>query len=152
MDRERSLFRLTLEGSEPQSIKILARQRDWLTLEIDGNIRDFVVFRSADQLVVEDAEGNSSSFQVVDQRRLPSGGSKKPEFEGSFSLKAQMPGKVIRVLKQPGEQVEAGEGLVIIESMKMQNELKSPKSGRVRSCGVRDGENVNAAQLLFKID
>lgn len=152
LDQEGSSFEVALGGGEPRSVEVLVRDGDWLILEIDGQIRDFVVFRDGDDLVVEEADGDSSSFQVLDERRLAAGAGKKPEVEGAVTLKAQMPGKVVKVLKQQGDQVEAGEGVAIIESMKMQNELKSPKSGTVRSCNIRDGENIKAAQLLFEIE
>ena len=152
LDQERSIFEVTLGGGGPRSIQVLVRDEDWLILEIDGQIRDFIVFRRGDDLVVEEADGDSSSFEILDQRRFAVSAGKKPEVEGAVTLKAQMPGKVIQILKQQGDQVEAGEGVAIIESMKMQNQLKSPKSGTIRRCNIHPGENVKAAQLLFEIE
>jgi biotin carboxyl carrier protein len=63
-----------------------------------------------------------------------------------------MPGKVIAVLAQEGESVQVGQGLVIIEAMKMQNELKSPKSGTVMTCNVEEGAKISAGDLLFEIE
>ena len=63
-----------------------------------------------------------------------------------------MPGTVIRVLASEGQQVETGEGLVIVEAMKMQNQIASPRSGRVSHCGVEAGQAVNTGDLLFQIE
>jgi biotin carboxyl carrier protein len=59
-----------------------------------------------------------------------------------------MPGRVVRVLVVPGDEVQAGQGLVVVEAMKMENELKAPRSGRVLELPVRDGDTVEAGALL----
>jgi pyruvate carboxylase subunit B len=59
-----------------------------------------------------------------------------------------MPGKVVRVLVQAGEKVEAGQGLLVVEAMKMQNEIRSPKGGIVERLHVKEGQPVNAGEVL----
>jgi biotin carboxyl carrier protein len=59
-----------------------------------------------------------------------------------------MPGKVVRVLVKAGEAVEAGQGLLVVEAMKMQNEIKSPKTGKIERLTVSEGQNVNAGEVL----
>jgi biotin carboxyl carrier protein len=59
-----------------------------------------------------------------------------------------MPGKVVRVLVQVGAEVEAGQGVLVVEAMKMQNEMKSLQAGRVVSIRVAEGETVNAGDVL----
>ena len=63
-----------------------------------------------------------------------------------------MPGKIIRVLVQIGEKVDAGQGLLVVEAMKMQNEIRSPKSGTVERLLVKEGQPVNAGEILAWID
>jgi biotin carboxyl carrier protein len=63
-----------------------------------------------------------------------------------------MPGKVVRVLVEEGATVEAGAGLVVVEAMKMQNELKSPKAGTVTELRAREGTTVNAGDVLAVIE
>ena len=152
LGRGTSSFLVRLEGGQACEVQVLARRGSWLTLDIDGCIHGFNVFKDGRQLVVQQPNGSSSSLQVIDRKRPGESSQEVISIEGGVSLKAQMPGKVIRVLKKLGESVEAGEGLVIIESMKMQNELRSPQSGIVRSCSVRDGDNVNSGQLLFEVE
>jgi len=70
------------------------------------------------------------------------------EVEGRQQITAPMPGKVVRVLVQEGDAVEAGRGLLVVEAMKMQNEIRSPKSGRVEKLFAREGLAVNAGDVL----
>jgi biotin carboxyl carrier protein len=74
------------------------------------------------------------------------------EAEGRQQILAPMPGKIIRVLVQAGQKVEAGQGLLVVEAMKMQNEIRSPKSGVVERLLVKEGQPVNAGEVLAWID
>jgi biotin carboxyl carrier protein len=70
------------------------------------------------------------------------------EAEGRQQAIAPMPGKVVRVLVKAGDVVEAGQGLVVIEAMKMQNEVRSPKRGTVERLLVSEGQTINAGEVL----
>jgi biotin carboxyl carrier protein len=74
------------------------------------------------------------------------------EAEGRQQVIAPMPGKVVLVLVQQGDKVQAGQGLLVVEAMKMQNEIRSPKSGTVERLLVQQGQPVNAGQALAWID
>ena len=74
------------------------------------------------------------------------------EAEGRQKIVAPMPGKVIRLLVKPGDKVEAGQGLLVVEAMKMQNEVKSPKTGTVEKLSAKEGQAVNAGDILAWID
>ena len=63
-----------------------------------------------------------------------------------------MPGKVVRVLVAQGTEVEAGQGLVVVEAMKMQNEVKSPKRGVVQKMVATEGATVNAGEVLAIVE
>jgi biotin carboxyl carrier protein len=69
--------------------------------------------------------------------------------QGPTRLTAPMPGRVVRVLAEKGSEVEPGQGLVVIEAMKMENELKAPRKGRVDEVAVREGQVVEAGALLL---
>ena len=70
------------------------------------------------------------------------------EAEGRQQILAPMPGKIARVLVQSGEKVQAGQGLLVVEAMKMQNEIRSPKNGTVERLLVKEGQPVNAGEVL----
>ena len=70
------------------------------------------------------------------------------EAEGRQQVTAPMPGKVVRVLVKAGEQVEAGQGLLVVEAMKMQNEIRAPRTGKVEKLVVAEGQAVNAGEVL----
>jgi len=74
------------------------------------------------------------------------------EAEGRQQIAAPMPGKVVRVLVKPGDPVEAGQGLLVVEAMKMQNEIRSPKSGRVEKLLAKEGQAVNAGEVLLWVE
>lgn len=70
------------------------------------------------------------------------------EAEGRQEVLAPMPGKVVRVLAHQGDEVEAGQGLFVVEAMKMQNEIRSPKKGKLERLLVTEGQVVNAGESL----
>jgi len=63
-----------------------------------------------------------------------------------------MPGRVVRILVQPGDEVAARQGVVVVEAMKMENELRSPKAGRVKDVAVAEGASVEAGRVLVVIE
>jgi biotin carboxyl carrier protein len=79
------------------------------------------------------------------------GGARPRRPDGPERLTAPMPGRVVRVMVEEGEDVDSGQGLVVIEAMKMENELKSPRQGRVREIAVREGQAVEAGALLVVV-
>ena len=63
-----------------------------------------------------------------------------------------MPGKVVRLYIETGDAVEKGDGIVVVEAMKMQNEMKSPRAGVVVSINVKPGDTVNAGDVLAVVE
>lgn len=89
---------------------------------------------------------------VRDPRSLRSRRSSETGEEGVKRVIAPMPGKVVRILARAGAAVEAGQGVVVIEAMKMQNELKAPKNGVVKKINVAEGAAVDAGQALAEVE
>jgi biotin carboxyl carrier protein len=96
--------------------------------------------------------GNNHLVTVIDPRRLRTDEDADRHHHGTAEITAPMPGKVVRVLVEAGEEVEAGAGLVVVEAMKMQNEMKSPRAGAVVSIKVAAGDTVEAGTLLAVIE
>jgi biotin carboxyl carrier protein len=90
--------------------------------------------------------------RLTDPKHLRGAGSGGAEQGGRAQVKAPMPGKVVRVLVEAGQAVESGQGLVVVEAMKMQNELKSPKSGTVAELRAEPGSTVNAGDVLVVVE
>jgi biotin carboxyl carrier protein len=119
-----------------------------LSLLIEG--RSYKVRReSANRLWIE---GSPYDTEVRDPRSLKSRRGGTAENSGPKKLTAPMPGKVVRYLVSQGDAVEAGQGLVVVEAMKMQNEIKSPKKGAVKKLVAAVGAAVNAGDALLIVE
>jgi biotin carboxyl carrier protein len=89
---------------------------------------------------------------VVEGRRARRGPAGEVAGAGEQRLLAPMPGRIVRVLVKPGDEVVARQGLVVVEAMKMENELTAARAGRVKDIGVTDGQSVQAGQLLVIVE
>jgi len=96
--------------------------------------------------------GRRYGFEVDDPRSLQGRRGAGAGTEGPRPVKAPMPGRVVRLLVEVGEDVEEGQGVVVIEAMKMQNELKSPKAGRVIRVGAAVGDTVGSGDVLVVVE
>jgi biotin carboxyl carrier protein len=90
--------------------------------------------------------------EVRDPRSLRGRRSAGADEKGPKKLLAPMPGKVVRVLFDQGQAVEAGQSVLVVEAMKMQNEIKSPKKGTVQKIVAAEGANVNAGDVLAIVE
>jgi biotin carboxyl carrier protein len=89
---------------------------------------------------------------TVNGRRSRRAGAEGGSADGVQSVTAPMPGRVVRVLVAPGDDVAARQGVVVVEAMKMENELRSPKAGRVREVNVAAGDSVEAGRVLLVVE
>jgi biotin carboxyl carrier protein len=96
--------------------------------------------------------GKTYPITVIDPRKLRTDADSDRHHHGTAEIAAQMPGKVVRVLVQEGQEIAAGAALLVVEAMKMQNEMKSPRAGVVVSVNVSAGDTVEAGQLLATIE
>lgn len=133
-------------GDRQGLVSIVQVEPGLCSVLLDG--RSYEVFASGDQLFVN---GGQVSISVIDPRafKRDSGG---VAAQGRQTLSAAMPGKIVRVFVVDGDVVEAGQGIVVIEAMKMQNEVKSKRAGRVISVSVREGATVSAGSIIAVIE
>ena len=96
--------------------------------------------------------GDRSFALEIHDPRNGSGRGNATLTRGHQDVKAPMPGKVIRVLVREGDEVEAGQGLAVVEAMKMQNELKAVRAGRVLRVAAKDGVTVGAGDVLITLE
>jgi biotin carboxyl carrier protein len=116
----------------------------------EGQSYEVRVLHGPEGLAVE-AAGGRVNAQVRDPRDYSKGAGAAVGF-GRQNIHALMPGKVIRVLVQAGESVEIGQGLVVVEAMKMQNETKATRPGHVAEVCVQDGDTVGAGDTLLVLE
>jgi biotin carboxyl carrier protein len=117
---------------------------------VEGRSFEVRVVQTPDGLQVH-AGGRKFSVEVRDPRdasRL----SRAATGSGRQNISTPMPGKVVRMLVGEGDAVEAGQGLVVVEAMKMQNEMKASRAGRVVEVRVRGGETVGAGDTLVVLE
>ncbi len=95
--------------------------------------------------------GRLLSMEVFDPRDLRPGQGAAAT-RGRREIAASMPGKVVRLLVSAGDSVEEGQGLVVVEAMKMQNEMKSPKAGRVAEVRARQDMTVGSGEILVVVE
>ncbi|HLM59319.1 MAG TPA: biotin/lipoyl-containing protein [Pyrinomonadaceae bacterium] len=100
------------------------------------------------------ASVNNQNYEIkiFDPKRLRGTGAGSALNEGASEIKTAMPGKVVRVLAEVGAEIKQGEGVIIVEAMKMQNEMKSPKDGIVKEIRFAEGATVNAGDVLAVIE
>ncbi len=96
-------------------------------------------------------DGRSFDVEILDARAALRKAAQHGQ-SGTIELRAPMPGKVVRVLVSEGAVVQTNQGLLVIEAMKMQNEIKSPKKGVVKKLGVTESAAVNSGDLLAIVE
>jgi biotin carboxyl carrier protein len=125
-----------------------------LLLIKDGRVTEAHVDYNREQDVYEVhlARGLSYRISLINPKQLPRGARAGREAGGHSSIVAPMPGKVVSVLVENGAEVQAGDGVLVVEAMKMQNEMKAPKAGRITELRVASGATVNAGEVLAVIE
>ncbi len=91
-------------------------------------------------------------YRIDDPRSLRSRANVDANDTGARSIIASMPGRIVRILVQAGDHIEAQQGLIVVEAMKMQNELKAPRAGTVTRVAVEVGATVQAGKVLMVIE
>jgi len=139
-----------LDGRKIDVDAVLARP-DVLSLLIDGCSYEIKREQTATDLHLW---VGSTRFQVEirDPRSLRSRRDGTRDASGPRKLVAPMPGRIVRVLATEKSEVEAGQGILVVEAMKMQNEIKSPKKGVVQKILAAPGATVNAGDVLAIVE
>ncbi|MGE0405649.1 MAG: biotin/lipoyl-containing protein [Candidatus Korobacteraceae bacterium] len=148
--RQGALWLCRMDGRE-WLVDVVEPRPDVLSLVIAGAVHEVRRDRFSEgmRLVLK---GKTFLVDVRDPRSLRARRASAASGEGPQKLLASMPGKVVRVLKFANDHVEAGEGILVVEAMKMQNELKSPKKGIVRQVIASPGAAVNAGDVLAIVE
>jgi biotin carboxyl carrier protein len=118
------------------------------SLLIDGRSHEAALERRPGGYAV----GLRGGTMIVDLAPPSSAAASRGSAAVAARLTAPMPGRVIRVLVEPGQTVGRGDGLVVMEAMKMENELRSPRAGRVKEVHAREGQAVETGALLVVVE
>ncbi len=146
IERAEGRLRATVDGRPLEADAVEVAPNTYSIL-LEGRSLEVRVQSVGDALHIH-AGGQEFSAKVRDPRAWRGKRGGALELEGRQQITAPMPGKVVRVLVKPGDAVEARQGLLVVEAMKMQNEVRSPKTGKVERLLVREGQAVNAGDLL----
>ena len=150
LNQEEGRWRCVLNG-EPVEVDAVIARPNVMSVIIAGQAFEVKRERSATDMHLW-VKSARFAVDVLDPRSLRSRRQKTGGVEGPQKLLAPMPGKIVRVISPAGTEVEAGHGVLVIEAMKMQNELKSPKKGVVKQVLVTEGESVAAGEVLAIVE
>jgi biotin carboxyl carrier protein len=141
-------------GGRSYELEARGAERGAHLLLLDGRVYECRVEAADSQggAVKVGVGGRAFEVSLFDPRRLRAAGAGGAQNQGRAVVVASIPGKIVRVLVEEGARVEAGDGLVVVEAMKMQNELKSPKAGAVVELRARAGATVNAGDVLVVVE
>jgi len=145
LNRDGGLAALKVDGEQLPTPRLLGATAEDVDLELDGVRRRFAVRRSGPDVHVS-APSGQCDLREVDRYPDPSAQA------AAGSLLAPMPGKVIRVDAAPGDQVTAGQPLLVLEAMKMEHEIVAPAAGTLSALPVNVGDQVDAGALLAAIE
>jgi biotin carboxyl carrier protein len=147
LEREADRWKISLDGL-PVNADAVEIDSHTLSLIIDGQSYEVYIVESPDGVLRLQTDLQEFTAEVTDPRAWQGRRHGALEAEGRQQVVAPMPGKVVRVLVQAGDKVEAGQGLLVVEAMKMQNEIRSPKGGVIERLHVKEGQPVNAGEVL----
>jgi biotin carboxyl carrier protein len=150
LQRADGRWQCRLDGREVWIDAVLARP-DVLSILIEGRAYEIKRERSATDMHLWVGPMRYAA-EVQDPRSLRARRHGGAAAAGPRKLIAPMPGKVVRVLVAEKAEVESGQGLLVVEAMKMQNEIKSPKRGIVQKLVAAPGANVNAGDVLVIVE
>lgn len=137
-------FEVDLRRVGPGSFSVLIGHRSF----------DFDITPDGEELVVASRTG-AWRVGIIDERRRATREAERRlgrQVSGRVELKAMMPGRVVHVLVKPGDEVASGQGVLTVEAMKMENEMKSPKAGKVVEVRVAEGQTVEKGEVLAIIE
>ena len=147
LEQDGAGWRVTLDG-RLVAVDAVEIASNTLSILLDGQSFEINVTPSPDGMLKLQSGSQEFTAEVVDPRAWSGRRHGSVEAEGRQQIVAPMPGKVVRLLVKRGDRVEAGQGLLVVEAMKMQNEIRSPKSGTIERVLAKEGQPVNAGDIL----
>jgi pyruvate carboxylase subunit B len=147
-----SVYEVAIDGESPVRVDVAKTPRTIFSLLIGNRQWEGSVDAKDDGSFDVHVGASAFDIQVIDERRKLLSGAAAVPVGSRQELRAQMPGKIVKVLVAPGDRVERDQGLVIIEAMKMENELKAEVEGVIADVRAREGETVESGALLLVVE
>ena len=138
----------TVDGRE-YTLDVSQPEPNVYTFRRDGKLTEAFVSPGSSKVTIG---GREFEIELTDPKRLRGSSVGAEHADGAAEIKTAMPGKVVRILVEAGAEVQKGDGVLVVEAMKMQNEMKSPKDGLVKEIRTTEGSTVNAGDILAVIE
>jgi biotin carboxyl carrier protein len=151
LERNADRWRIALDG-QPLDADAVQIAPNTFSILLRGQSHEIRVTPSPNGTLTLQTNLEEFTAEVIDPRAWSGRRHSVLEAEGRQQVVAPMPGKVVRLLVKAGDTVEAGQGLLVVEAMKMQNEIRSPKSGVVERLLAQEGQAVNAGEILAWVE
>ena len=150
-ETDKSVYRISVDGNEFMVDGKKTGHTNF-SLIVDNRSFEIEVDHKGDEYRVL-VDGRNYRVNLVDERRVrTSGGTAVGGAQGRQTVSVPMPGKVIAILVAEGDTVERGQGLVIVEAMKMENEVRSPIAGEVKEIKVKQGDTIEGGAALLIVE
>jgi biotin carboxyl carrier protein len=151
IEEKEGVLRILLDGV-PHQVDAIPLEDDSVSLLLDGRSYSLEFEQRGERMGVL-VRGSVFEVELLDERRLRMrrAGARLSD-TGPQIVVAPMPGKIVRVLVGPGDQVREGQGLLVVEAMKMENELRAARAGRVLEVSVVEGTAVEAGARLCVVE
>jgi biotin carboxyl carrier protein len=151
VQKDRHRYRVTVDG-ESHEVDARLCSADLLSMLIDNTSYD-ISFSRDDTRVLLNFRNRHFDIEVLDERRMRMRRVRSElDISGPEVIKTSMPGKVVKLLVEEGQQVEPGTGIIIIEAMKMENEIRCRNGGLVKAILVNAGQAVEGDVVLVEIE
>lgn len=153
LHRDGNIVTVTIDG-ETFEAEVSQPEPNVYLIKRDGRIFEaFVVpYDVPGKSKTVTVNGRDVEVKLYDPKRLRGKGIDAEHGDGLAEIRTAMPGKVVRLLVDVGAAVDKGDGVLVVEAMKMQNELKSPKAGTVKTVKVSEGDTVAAGDILATVE
>jgi len=150
---ETGAVEVTIDGKTTRYDVVPSPSGGYSVVRPDGRQAEVVPYRDPDWATRVRVGPELVRFELLDElTALVLSASGKKGFKGAGDLKAAIPGRVLRILVKPGDRVASGQPLVVLEAMKMENDVRAPRDATVRSVEVEPGRAVGAGEVLVRFE
>lgn len=133
-----------VDSSEPEKGVFL--------LKIQNTVNEARVSPTAGNAYQVRLAADEFDIKIVDPKRLRGSAAGENSDSDASEIRTAMPGKVVRIIASSGAEIKKGDPVIVVEAMKMQNEMKSPKDGVIKEIRFAEGDTVNAGDILAVIE